>query len=208
MLITHTPIKNGDTKMRRTLLSLALAVMLTGASFAQSSWSFDKTHSKIGFSVDYMLITDVDGYFKKFDGSVTTAKEDFVDALISFTVDAGSVDTDEPKRDEHLRSEDFFYTQKFPNFTFKSTSMKKTSGNNYKLIGNLTMRGVTKSVTLSGTFGGVKKDPWGNTKAGFKLTGKVNRKDFGINWSKALDGGGFVVGDDVTLNINVTLIKK
>ena len=208
MLINHTPIKNGDTKMRRTLLSLALAVMLTGASFAQSSWSFDKTHSKIGFSVDYMLITDVDGYFKKFDGSVTTAKEDFVDALISFTVDAGSVDTDEPKRDEHLRSEDFFYTQKFPNFTFKSTSMKKVSGNNYKLVGNLTMRGVTKSVTLNGTFGGVKKDPWGNTKAGFKLTGKVNRKDYGINWSKALDGGGFVVGDDVTLNINVTLIKK
>lgn len=194
--------------MRRTLLSFALAIVLAGATFAQSSWSFDKTHSKIGFSVDYMLLTDVDGFFKKFDGSVTTAKEDFVDALVNFTVEAGSVDTDEPKRDEHLRSEDFFYTQKFPNFTFKSTSMKKVSGNNYKLVGNLTMRGVTKSVTLNGTFGGVKKDPWGNTKAGFKLTGKVNRKDYGINWSKALDGGGFVVGDDVTLNINVTLIKK
>ncbi|GAB1348160.1 YceI family protein [Ignavibacteriales bacterium] len=194
--------------MRRTLLSFALAIVLAGATFAQSSWSFDKTHSKIGFSVDYMLLTDVDGFFKKFDGSVTTAKEDFVDALVSFTIEAGSVDTDEPKRDEHLRSEDFFYTQKFPNFTFKSTSMKKVSGNNYKLVGNLTMRGVTKSVTLNGTFGGVKKDPWGNTKAGFKLTGKVNRKDYGINWSKALDGGGFVVGDDVTLNINVTLIKK
>ena len=194
--------------MRRTLLSFALAIVLAGATFAQSSWSFDKTHSKIGFSVDYMLLTDVDGFFKKFDGSVTTAKEDFVDALVSFTIEAGSVDTDEPKRDEHLRSEDFFYTQKFPNFTFKSTSMKKVSGNNYKLVGNLTMRGVTKSVTLNGTFGGVKKDPWGNTKAGFKLTGTVNRKDFGINWSKALDGGGFVVGDNVTLNINVTLIKK
>lgn len=194
--------------MRRTLLSFALAIVLAGATFAQSSWSFDKTHSKIGFSVDYMLLTDVDGFFKKFDGSVTTAKEDFVDALVSFTIEAGSVDTDEPKRDEHLRGEDFFYTQKFPNFTFKSTSMKKVSGNNYKLVGNLTMRGVTKSVTLNGTFGGVKKDPWGNTKAGFKLTGKVNRKDYGINWSKALDGGGFVVGDDVTLNINVTLIKK
>jgi len=86
--------------------------------------------------------------------------------------------------------------------------MKKVKGNNYKLVGNLTMRGVTKSVALDGTFGGVKKDPWGNTKAGFKMTGKVNRKDFGINWSKSLDGGGFVVGDDVTLNINVTLIKK
>lgn len=197
-----------ENQMKRSFLALALAFIFAGPVFSQSSWTFDKTHTKIGFSVDYMLITDVTGYFKKFDGSVTTAKEDFVDALVSFTVDASTVDTDEPKRDEHLKSEDFFNTQKFPNFTFKSTSMKKVKGNNYKLVGNLTMRGVTKSVALDGTFGGVKKDPWGNTKAGFKMTGKVNRKDFGINWSKSLDGGGFVVGDDVTLNINVTLIKK
>jgi polyisoprenoid-binding protein YceI len=194
--------------MKRYFLTLAVALIFATPIFAQSSWTFDKTHTKIGFSVDYMLITDVEGYFKKFEGSVTTAKEDFVDALVSFKIDANSVDTDEPKRDEHLKSEDFFHTQKFPEFTFKSVSMKKVKGNNYKMVGNLTMRGVTKSVTLVGTFGGVKKDPWGNTKAGFKLTGKVNRKDFGINWSKSLDGGGFVVGDDVTLNINVTLIKK
>jgi len=195
--------------MKRSFLAVALALVFFGTSFAQATWKFDKTHTKIGFTVDYMLITDVDGYFKKFDGTVTTSsnKDDFSNAKVDFTVDAKSVDTDEPSRDEHLRGEDFFFTEKHPNFSFKSTSVKVTK-NNAEVKGDLTMRGVKKPVTLKGSFGGVKKDPWGNLKAGFKLSGKVNRKDFGINWNKSLDAGGFVVGDQVGLTINVTLIKQ
>jgi polyisoprenoid-binding protein YceI len=194
--------------MKRSFIALALALVLAGSAFSQSTWSFDKAHSKVGFSIGYMLITDVEGYFKKFEGTVTSPKEDFINASVDFTIDARTVDTDEPDRDKHLNSEDFFYTAKYPSFTFKSTSVKKVKGNNYQVKGNLTMRGETKQVTLNGTFGGVKKDPWNNTKAGFKLTGTVNRKDYGISYNKALDAGGFILSDEVTINLNIILVKK
>jgi polyisoprenoid-binding protein YceI len=192
--------------------NLIFLLLVTFSANAQTpTWTFEKSHCKISFSVSHFGISETDGQFKKFDGTITTTKPDFVDAKITMNIDVNSIDTDDDSRDGHLKSADFFDTEKYPTMTFVSTSFKPVpkTKNKYRLTGNLTMHGVTKQVTLNATYGGtILKDPFGNTKAGFKFTGKLNRKDFGLTWNKNLDAGGVAVGDEVTLNCNIEFLKS
>ncbi len=174
----------------------------------ESVWVIDKAHSKIGFAVTHLLITEVEGYFKDFDLTVLTNKADFVDAKIEFTAKTASIFTDNEKRDEHLRSDDFFNSEKFPEMKFVSKSFKKVGNNKYKLTGDLTIRDVTKSITLDVVYNGTVKDPYGNTKAGFNVTGKLNRFDYGLKWNALTELGGAVVDKIVKLRINVQLKQQ
>lgn len=192
----------------KTFYIAILAVLFAINANAQSTkWNFDEAHSKISFSVTHMMVSDVEGKFKKYEGDVVADKEDFSDAKISFKIDVNSIDTDNDKRDEHLRSADFFTVDKYPNITFVGESMKKVGKGKYKLTGKFTMLGVTKTITLDVSFRGFKKDPWGGTRAGFKITGNINRNDWGLKYNSALDAGGVMIGENVDIICNVELLK-
>ncbi len=175
---------------------------------AASTWSVDAVHSNVKFTVTHLVISEVDGAFKVFDGSMTSEKEDFSDAKISFSVDVATINTDNEMRDNHLKSDDFFNAGKFSKMNFVSTSFKKVSGNKYELKGNLTIRDVTKPITFQVTYGGTVKDPYGNVKAGFKAKGTVNRFDYGLKWNSVTEAGGAVVGQDVEILCNIQMVKK
>ena len=194
--------------MKRIKLYLVVLLLTTSLVLAQTNWKFDKAHTKIGFSVSHMVISDVEGNFKDFDGTVVSSSDNFENAKINFTVDVASINTDNEERDKHLRSDDFFNAEKFPKMKFVGKSLKKISGKNYKLIGDLTIRNKTKQVEFDVKFNGIIKDPWGNTRAGFSLEGEINRFDFGLKWSKMLETGGLIVGKDVTIEAKVELIKQ
>ena len=189
-------------------LVVFVVLMASSISFSQSEWAFDKSHSKIGFSVSHLVITDVEGQFKSYDGMVTAPGEGFDNAKIDFTADIASIDTENEKRDEHLRSDDFFNAEQFPKMTFNSKSFKKVDGNNYKLVGDLTIRDVTKEVELDVVYNGTVKDPWGNTKSGFSLEGVINRFDYNLKWDATIETGGLVVGEDVTILGKLQLVKQ
>lgn len=189
------------------MLAAALMLMVS-YSFGQTEWKVDQSHSNINFNVTHLVISSVSGYFKNFDINVKSKDDSFKDAYIEFTADVKSINTGNDKRDEHLKSDDFFNADKFPKITFKSKSFKKVSGNKYKLTGDFTMRDVTKQVTLDVVFNGVVKDPWGNTKAGFKITGAVNRFDYNLKWNTMMEAGGAVVGKTVDITCNVELTKS
>lgn len=172
------------------------------------SWALDAVHSNVKFTVSHLVISEVDGHFKMFDGKMTNTKTDFTDAKMEFTVDVASINTDNTMRDDHLKSDDFFNAAKFPKMKFVSKSFKKISGNKYELTGDMTIRDITKPVTFAVTYGGVVKDPYGNIKAGFKAKSTINRKSFGLMWSAMTEAGGAVVGDDVDINLNIQLAKK
>ena len=187
---------------------IVLLVFIAVSANAQTKWSFDKSHSNVGFSVTHLVISEVEGRFGSFDGTVITKSDAFEDSEIEFKVDVNSVNTDNAKRDEHLRSDDFFNSEKYPSMIFKSTSMKKVGDNRYKLKGNLTKRDITKPIELDVKLNGVIKDPRGNTKAGFKISGSLDRFDFGLKWNSLMEVGGAVVSKTVTLNLNVELKKE
>jgi len=192
--------------MKKILVSV-FGLMLAGSQVIAQNWNIDKSHSKVSFTVTHMLISEVEGKFKIYDGKIASSKDDFTDAQISFTIDVNSIDTDEKKRDEHLKGDDFFNAEKYPTITFKGKQLKKVSGKNYKLTGDLTIRDVTKPVEFDVVFGGIMNDPWGNTKAGFKINGKVSRKEFGLKWNALLEGGGAVVSDEVAISCGLELAK-
>lgn len=173
---------------------------------ATTKWSIDATHSEIGFKVKHMMFTNVSGKFESYDATITTEDDNFENAIIDFSADINSINTNNEDRDNHLKSGDFFDGENSPKLTFKSTSFTK-KGDDYELKGDLTLRGVTNSVTLATEFSGLMKDPWGNTKAGLNISGKINRKDWGLNWNSALEAGGVLVGEDVRLNIELQLVK-
>ncbi|MBN1301248.1 MAG: YceI family protein [Melioribacteraceae bacterium] len=175
--------------------------------FAQTKWNIDVSHSNVGFEVDHMVIATAEGEFKSYEGTIETDGDDFTNAKINLTIDVASIDTDNEQRDNHLKSDDFFNAEKFPQMTFVGKSMTKVNGNNWKLVGDFTIRDITKEVTLDVKFRGMVKDPWGNTRAGFKLTGEVNRFDYNLKWNKLLETGGLVVSEDVKLIIDLELIK-
>ncbi|MEW6194253.1 MAG: YceI family protein [Bacteroidota bacterium] len=189
------------------LVPTVLAFTVTSLT-AQTNWSVDKSHSKVGFSVSHLVISEVEGYFKDYDAEIITKGDDFSTAVIDFTIDAKSIFSDNEMRDNHLRSDDFFNAEKFPKMIFKGKSLKKIAGDKYKLIGDLTIRDITKRVELDVEYNGIIKDPWGNTKAGFKITGEINRFDYNLKWNTTLETGGLVVGKEVDLNINLELVKK
>lgn len=195
--------------MKKLLTSAAVIMMMSAG--AQVKWKVDNSHSKLGFSVTHAMVSETEGKFKVFDGTASSKTEmDFTDADISFTADAASINTEDEKRDGHLKSPDFFDVAKYPTITFKSTSMKKSGkgSNTYDLEGELTMHGVTKKVKLM-AIGASKtvKDPWGNIKNGFRVTGTINRKDFGLAWNAALEAGGMLVSEEVNIACNVELNK-
>jgi len=202
----QTKIKNNKV-MKTTILSL-LALAFTLSGNAQDKWSVDKSHSGVKFAVTHLVISEVEGQFKLFDGSVISPAADFVGATINFTVDVNSINTDNEGRDKHLKGDDFFNAEKFPTMTFKSVSFKKVSGNKYALLGDLTIRDVTKRVTFDVIYGGTVKDPYGNIKAGFKATTVIDRFDYGLKWNALIETGGAAVGKDVTITVNVELAKE
>lgn len=192
-----------------TFKILFTAALISASSlFAQTNWTFDKAHSSVNFTVTHMIIAEVDGNFKTFDGKVVSDGENFENAKIEFTVDINSINTDNEKRDQHLKSDDFFNAEKFPKMLFKSKSLKKESGKNWKMVGDLTIREVTKEITLDVKFNGTVKDPWGNTRAGFKLTGELDRFDYNLKWNTALETGGLVVSKEVEISANIELIQS
>lgn len=172
-----------------------------------ATWTIDTMHSEIGFKVKHLVISTVSGKFKNFEGTIEAEKDDFSDAKISFSADINSIDTGVEQRDQHLKSADFFEAEKFPSLTFESTSIDK-DGDDYKLTGNLTIKDITKPVTLKVELGGVGPDMYGQTIAGFEITGKINRKEFGLSWGAITETGGVVVSDDVKLVANVEAVKK
>jgi len=173
-----------------------------------ATWKIDASHSEITFKVKHLVISTVSGKFNEFDATVEAEKDDFSDAQVSFSAKIDSISTGNEQRDGHLKSADFFDAAGHPELTFKSTALKQVSGSDYELTGDLTIRGTTKPVTLKAEFGGIQNDFYGNTVAGFELTGKINRQEFGLTWSAVTEAGGVVVSDDVKLAVNVELIKQ
>ena len=172
---------------------------------AISKWSIDPTHSEIHFKVKPLMINTVTGSFKKFEGSLEGAQEDFTDAKISFTADINSIDTGMEMRDTHLKSADFFNAEKYPQLKFESTAFEKNGDTVYLLKGNITILETTLPVQLDVEYGGKATDFYGNIKAGFEMTGKLNRKDFGLNWDGITEAGGVVVSNEIKLALNVQL---
>ncbi|MDF1559183.1 MAG: YceI family protein [Bacteroidales bacterium] len=173
-----------------------------------TKWTIDPSHSEIQFKVKHMMITTVTGSFKEFSSEVETQSDDFSTAKIKFQAATASVFTNSDQRDEHLRSADFFDVEKYPELKFESTSLEKVDDESFTLNGNLTIRDITKPVKLDVEVGGIGKDPWGNLKAGFSLTGKINRKEWGLNWNAALEAGGVLVSDDVRIFCEVQYAKQ
>ena len=174
---------------------------------AKTKWVIDPAHSEIGFRVKHLMITNIKGTFKEYDATVYTSGNDFTTADIDFWLNPASIDTKDANRDGHLRQADFFDTDKFPRVTFKANHLNKIDEENYELNGELSIRGISKPVKLNVEYAGIAKDPWGNEKAGFVITGKINRSDWGLTWNAALETGGVLVSEVVNINCEVQLKK-
>ena len=187
--------------MKKQLFNLA-AFLLLGVSgvVAQTTWKVDKAHSNVKFAVSHMVVSEVEGSFRMFDGSLVASKADLSDAKVNFSVDVASVNTDNEKRDGHLKSDDFFNAEKFPKMSFVSKSMKPLGGNKYALTGDLTLRDVTKTVTFDVTYGGQINTGRG-VKAGFKAKTTIDRLTYGLKYAPALETGGLAVGKDVEITV-------
>ncbi|SDC81645.1 YceI family protein [Niabella drilacis] len=173
-----------------------------------ATWTMDPMHSEIGFKVRHLVISNVSGKFTSFEGTVIADNEDFSDAKVTFSADIDSISTGPAQRDEHLKSADFFDAANHPKLTFESTAITPKGGDEFEMTGDLTIRGTKKSVTLNVELGGIGPNAYGQTVAGFELNGKINRKDFGLNWSAVTEAGGIVVADEVKLHINAELVKQ
>ena len=179
----------------------------TTQTAASTTWKIDPVHSHIEFSVRHLMITTVKGRFTGVDGTVSIDDADPSASAVDVRIDASTIDTREPQRDAHLRSADFLDAEKFPRLTFKSTRVSERRGDQFSVTGNLTIRGVTREVVLKVTDEGRGKDPWGGERAGFSATTRINRKDYGLNWNQTLETGGVLVGDEVTIRIELQLLK-
>lgn len=175
---------------------------------ATKHWVLDASHSDVQFKVKHLMITTVTGSFKTFSATVDTQDDDITTAKVSFTADVTSISTNNDQRDAHLKNGDFFDVENHPQLTFTSNRLEKISGDDYKLYGTLTMRGVSKEITLNVEFGGIITDPWGNTRAGYTVTGKVNRTDFGVSFGAVSDTGAIMLGHDVSIIANVQFVAQ
>lgn len=176
---------------------------------SEVKWSIDPAHSNVGFKVKHMMFTNVKGRFDEYKASATTADEETLDqANLTFEAQIGSINTGNTDRDNHLKSNDFFDAEKYPTLSFKSTDVVNTNAKNYQIKGDLTIKGITNTVTLNAEYSGKLVDPWGNVKCGLIIEGSINRKDFGLNWNSALESGGVLVGEEVRLDIEVQLVKS
>jgi len=196
------------TIIRRTLLAFLTltATVLLALPVAAADWNLDASHSHVGFKVKHMAISKVNGSFGEVSGTVTGEDGKPETFNVEVTIGVGSVDTGNTDRDDHLRGPDFFNAEEFPNMTFKSTAVKM-DGDEGTLTGELTLHGVTKSIELELEYLGLVNDPWGNTRMGFSAEGKIDRRDFGLTWSKALETGGLVVAHDVEIELEIEVVK-
>ncbi|MFE7062671.1 YceI family protein [Sutcliffiella sp. NPDC057660] len=174
---------------------------------AKTNWNVDKAHSSVDFSVKHMMFATVKGAFQEFDATIAADPTDLTTADIEFTIDVASIDTRNGDRDAHLRSADFFDVENHPKMTFKSTNIEKTDDNEYNITGDLTLRGTTKAETFAVTFEGTGLDPWGNEKAGFAVSGKLKRSDYGLTWNAPLEAGGVLVGDQIKVELQLQAAK-
>ncbi|MCC8407464.1 YceI family protein [Mucilaginibacter sp. UR6-1] len=175
---------------------------------ATTIWTLDPTHSEVQFKVKHLVISTVTGSFKNFEGTLTTEGDDIANGTVEFSLDVNSIDTNQEQRDGHLKGADFFDAEQYPKITFKSTSLTAKGDDEYVAEGDLTVKGITKPVTLNVEFGGSADDFYGNTKAGFEVTGKINRKEFGLTWDGVTEAGSIVVGEDIKLIANVQFAKQ
>ena len=173
----------------------------------RTTWAIDPMHSEMLFKIKHLVISTVTGSFKKFEGIVITSGDDFNNAKVNFTIDVNSIDTNQSHRDEHLRSSDFFESEAYPQIKFQSTSFTKESSGDYKMTGNLTIKGVTKPVALNVEYGGSQKDMYGNIKHGFEITGNINRKDFGMSYNALTEAGGLTLGEEVKVIANIQVAR-
>ncbi|MCU0444852.1 MAG: YceI family protein [Microscillaceae bacterium] len=173
-----------------------------------TQWTIDPYHSEVQFKVKHLVISTVTGNFNTFSASMQSEGDDFAGASVEFSADIDSISTNNAQRDGHLKSDDFFNAEKYPKLSFQSTAMQKNADGSYTLSGNITIRETTLPIDLSVEYGGTMTDPYGNVKAGFEIQGKLNRKNFGLNWSAITEAGGVVVGDEVKLIINAQMVKQ
>ena len=174
---------------------------------ATTNWTLDPTHSELQFKVKHLMITTVTGSLNVLSASLTSTSDDFENAQVKFEAETASINTGNTDRDNHLKGGDFFNADEFPKISFESTSLTKDGGD-YSLKGDLTLKGVTKPVKLDVEFGGIATDPWGNTKAGFTISGKINRTDFGLSWNAALETGGVMVSEEVKILGELQFVKQ
>ena len=174
----------------------------------QTKWILDSTHSELGFKIKHLMITNVSGSFKNFNAEVTSDGTDFSTAQINLSAEMASISTNNEQRDAHLLNADFFEVEKYPELEFKSTKLEKIDSETYSLFGELTMKGVTKPVRLSVEYNGLSKDPWGGERAGFVVTGKINRSDWGVNFNGVLETGGVMLSEEVRINGEIQLVKQ
>lgn len=191
--------------MKKIFSILLLSSLGLGVNAQNIVWNVDPTHTTVKFSVTHLMVSEVEGNFKTYSGKVESPSTDFNNGTVEFTIDVNSINTESADRDKHLMGDEFFNAAKYPKITFKSTSFKKVAGNKYELIGDLTIRNITKKVTFDVKNNGLMKDPWGNNKAGFKATSKINRKDYDLKWSMVTEAGGMVVSDEVDITVNIEL---
>lgn len=175
---------------------------------AKTKWLLDPMHSELQFKIKHLMISNISGFLKNFHAEVETEEEDFSTAKINMVAQMDSISTNNEQRDAHLRNSDFFEVKKYPELKFKSTKVEKVDSDTFALHGDLTMKGVTKTVKLNVEFNGVMKDPWGNERAAFAVTGKINRTDWGVNFNSVLETGGAVLGEEVKINSEIELVKQ
>lgn len=173
-----------------------------------TKWALDPTHSNLGFKIKHLMISNVSGSFKNFNAEVETSGTDFSTAQINLTAAMETISTNHEQRDAHLRNADFFEVEKYPELKFTSTKVQKTDTDTFTLLGDLTLKGITKPVKLHVEFNGTVKDPWGHERAGFIITGKINRSEWGVNFNAALETGGVVLGDEVRIIAEIELVKE
>lgn len=184
-----------------------MAVADAGVRPGFVTWNIDAAHSHVEFAIRHLMIATVKGRFTEVKGVVKSDDSDPATGEVDIVIDVASIDTREPQRDAHLRSADFFDAEKFPTITFKSRGVRQVKGSRFKLVGDLTIKGVTREVVLDVNSEGRAKDPWGGERAGFTATGSIARSDFGLTWNQALEAGGVLVGDDVKISIDAELVK-
>lgn len=202
---SHSKIRFSGV-LKRVLQGLVVSSVVTTSAWA-TDYKIDPTHTSVGFKVKHLAISSVPGKFVDVKGSFSFDPAKIENAKAEAEISVASIDTNEAKRDDHLKSPDFLDAAKFPSIAFKSKKIEKVSNSEFNAVGDLTIHGVTKPVTLKVTYGGAAKDPWGNERAAFLATAKINRKEFGLTWNKVLETGGLVVGEDVEISLEVEGIK-
>lgn len=193
--------------MKKIIMILVATLIVYSMPASAAVFSLDPAHTTVSFSIEHLVISNVKGLFATFEGEFEVVDNNKL-TNVNAVIKTASIDTKIKKRDDHLRSADFFDVEKYPTMTFKTTSVKHNGGNKFTLSGDLTIHGITKTVSFDGGIRGPIKDPWGNTRTGITVTGTIKRKDFGLKWNKVLEGGGLVVGDMVTINVEGEGILK